>query len=74
MTNGQLHPDAIVVNGKRSDFGLHAEMLGNAEANAYSTQLAIDRALGRGMSLEDAQHIYGEPSEALSDPSLEDVA
>lgn len=48
----------VMVDGKKEDAGLHAELLNNEEAERATAADAIERAIKRGMSREDAEQLY----------------
>ena len=56
-----LEPELYFIDadGKKSDAGLHDAMLNNPEADRLFAQEAIDSAIARGVSAEDAQRLYG---------------
>lgn len=48
----------VLINGKKEDAGLHAELLNNEEAERATAAAAIERAIKDGLSREDAEQLY----------------
>lgn len=51
----------------RSDVALHEPILDNREADGLLSQMAIQRALAMGLTLAQAEQLYGLPAEPSSD-------
>jgi hypothetical protein len=48
----------VMVDGKKEDAGLHAELLDNEEAERAIAAMAIERAIKDGLSREEAEQLY----------------
>ena len=49
-------------SGQRQDAALHADLLGDPEVEAQTARDAVERQLGKGMSLETAVSLFGTPA------------
>lgn len=54
----------VDADGRKADAAFHAPILNNRRADRLIQRRAVRDAMARGMSFEDAMHLYGNSLEA----------